>query len=326
MARKYMERKLSKSHRSTIPTSFKVPEPFEFYNKATPFVQRTLLFVADENSGPKAVHNASENDTQAPEEPGTSKSHDEKSPKKSSFFFSPSKSCKIHGRSFFRLQTSPKKSKAEACDVATGNRGAGAPGPGGLISYAPGWSLKGEHLMKWQESGKTTIEIYTDWANHYLERARSRRRAGTSGGGLARDCADGLLLADVLEGVTGQKVPRAHRKPRNPQQMPWLENVQCCLDFLHAQKVQGLESVTAVDIRDAKLKAVLALFFALSRHKQASKQRITPPSGHATNSAKNSNEDVAVSSVQRITGGSSGDDILTVCGNNIDMTTLAANR
>ncbi|CAG5018697.1 unnamed protein product [Parnassius apollo] len=66
---------------------------------------------------------------------------------------------------------------------------------------------------------RSIIQIYTDWANHYLERARSRRRAGTSGGGLARDCADGLLLADVLEGVTGQKVPRAHRKPRNPQQM-----------------------------------------------------------------------------------------------------------
>ncbi|CAH2068475.1 unnamed protein product, partial [Iphiclides podalirius] len=66
---------------------------------------------------------------------------------------------------------------------------------------------------------RSIVQIYTDWANHYLERARSRRRAGASGGGLARDCADGLLLADVLEGVTGQKVPRAHRKPRNPQQM-----------------------------------------------------------------------------------------------------------
>ncbi|CAF4782050.1 unnamed protein product [Pieris macdunnoughi] len=171
---------------------------------------------------------------------------------------------------------------------------------------------------------RSIVQIYTDWANHYLERARSRKRVGTSGGGLARDCADGLLLADVLEGVTGQKVPRAHRKPRSPQQM--LENVQCCLDFLHAQKVQGLEQVTAVDIRDAKLKAVLALFFALSRHKQASKQRIVPPSGHVPNSPKNSTEDVAISSVQRITGGSSGDDILTVCGNNIDMTTLTANR
>ncbi|XP_069365961.1 protein sickie-like isoform X4 [Maniola hyperantus] len=167
------------------------------------------------------------------------------------------------------------------------------------------------------------IKIYTDWANHYLERARSRRRAGTSGGGLARDCADGLLLADVLEGVTGQKVPRAHRKPRNPQQM--LENVQCCLDFLHAQKVQGLEQVTAVDIRDAKLKAVLALFFALSRHKQASKQRTVSSSGNASNAGKSANEDASLSSVQRITGGSS-DEILTACGNNIEMTTLTANR
>ncbi|XP_022819521.1 protein sickie isoform X11 [Spodoptera litura] len=168
------------------------------------------------------------------------------------------------------------------------------------------------------------IQIYTDWANHYLERARSRRRAGASGGGLARDCADGLLLADVLEGVTGLKVHRAHRKPRNPQQM--LENVQCCLDFLHAQKVQGLEQVTAADIRDAKLKAVLALFFALSRHKQATKQRTAPSTGSATNASKNSSEDVSVNAVQRITGGSSCDEILTACGNNVEMTTLTANR
>lgn len=171
MARKYMERRFSKSHHTTIPASFKVPEPYEFYNKATPFVQRTLLFVADENSGPKptgstsseaidkdiqdaSVAEAAASTSKAPEE-------QEKSPKKSSFFFSPSKSCKIHGRSFFRLQTSPKKSKAQTSDVVTGARATATPGAGngGLISYAPGWSLKGEHLMKWQESGKTTIEV-----------------------------------------------------------------------------------------------------------------------------------------------------------------------
>lgn len=172
MARKYMERRFSKTHRTTIPSSFKVPEAHEFYNKATPFVQRTLLFVADESSGPKPsgsgntidkdIQDASAAETVA----STSKSSDEKekSPKKSSFFFSPSKSCKTHGRSFFRLQTSPKKSKAETSEVVTARAspappgGAGAAG-GGLISYAPGWSLKGEHLMKWQESGKTTIEV-----------------------------------------------------------------------------------------------------------------------------------------------------------------------
>lgn len=160
-----MERRFSKSHRTTIPASFKVPEPCEFYNKATPFVQRTLLFVADENSGPKPCTSVSENQDVSIEEPtpSVSKSSDEqeKSPKKSSFFFSPSKSCKIHGRSFFRLQTSPKKSKTETTttEVANGTPAGAVAGNGGLISYAPGWSLKGEHLMKWQASGKTTIEV-----------------------------------------------------------------------------------------------------------------------------------------------------------------------
>lgn len=105
-----------------------------------------------------------------------------------------------------------------------------------------------------------------------------------------------------------------------------LENVQCCLDFLHAQKVQGLEQVTAVDIRDAKLKAVLALFFALSRHKQASKQRTAPSSSNATNIGKNTNDDGTLSSVQRMTGGSSSDEILTACGNTVEMSTLTASR
>lgn len=151
MARKYMERRFSKSQRTTIPASFKVPEPCEFYNKATPFVQRTLLFVADETTGPKPAPDDGKaiEEVQDKEEASTSKSGEEqeKSPKKS-FFFSPSKNCKLHGR-FFRLPTSPKKSK----------EGDAKGGAGGLISYAPGWSLKGEHLMKWQESGKTTIEV-----------------------------------------------------------------------------------------------------------------------------------------------------------------------
>ncbi|XP_072935940.1 uncharacterized protein [Epargyreus clarus] len=167
MARKYMERRFSKSHRTTIPASFKVPEPYEFYNKATPFVQRTLLFVADENSGPKPSGSNTEpafepQDAQVEEAVASASKaseEQEKSPKKNSFFFSPSKSCKIHGRSFFRLQTSPKKSKTEQNEAVGSRPATAAPGGGGLISYAPGWSLKGEHLMKWQESGKTTIEV-----------------------------------------------------------------------------------------------------------------------------------------------------------------------
>lgn len=173
MARKYMERRFSKSRHTTIPASFKIPQPYEFYNKATPFVQRTLLFVADENSGPKpSSYKGSKEeliDNELLDEASSAKMlepEQEKSPKKSSFFFSPSKSSKLHGRSFFRLPTSPKKSKDNAAAAAAvavsgegASEGAGTSGGGSLISYAPGWSLKGEHLMKWQESGKTTVEV-----------------------------------------------------------------------------------------------------------------------------------------------------------------------
>jgi hypothetical protein len=52
-----------------------------------------------------------------------------------------------------------------------------------------------------------------------------------------------------------------------------LDNINLCLGVLKAQHVSGLENVSAQELRDGKLKAILALFFALSRHKQAAKQR-----------------------------------------------------
>lgn len=52
-----------------------------------------------------------------------------------------------------------------------------------------------------------------------------------------------------------------------------LDNINICLSVLRAQHVAGVESVSGQDLRDGRLKAVLALFFALSRHKQAAKQR-----------------------------------------------------
>lgn len=42
------------------------------------------------------------------------------------------------------------------------------------------------------------FQIYTDWANHYLEKGRSKRRINQ----LATDCSDGVLLADVIESVS----------------------------------------------------------------------------------------------------------------------------
>jgi hypothetical protein len=49
------------------------------------------------------------------------------------------------------------------------------------------------------------------------------------------------------------------------------ENVEKCLTVLRQNQVGGLETITANDICSGRLKAVLSLFFSLSRYKQASK-------------------------------------------------------
>lgn len=49
------------------------------------------------------------------------------------------------------------------------------------------------------------------------------------------------------------------------------DNVESCLGVLRQNQVGGLETITANDICSGRLKAVLSLFFSLSRYKQASK-------------------------------------------------------
>lgn len=60
-----------------------------------------------------------------------------------------------------------------------------------------------------------TSQIYTEWANYYLERAKSKRTVVD----LSTDCRDGLLLAEVIEAVTTFKVPDLAKKPKTQQQM-----------------------------------------------------------------------------------------------------------
>lgn len=64
-------------------------------------------------------------------------------------------------------------------------------------------------------SSSFSSQIYTDWANYYLERAKSKRKVTD----LSTDCKDGLLLAEIIEAVTTFKVPDLAKKPKNAQQM-----------------------------------------------------------------------------------------------------------
>ncbi|KAL1400997.1 hypothetical protein pipiens_006966 [Culex pipiens pipiens] len=59
------------------------------------------------------------------------------------------------------------------------------------------------------------------------------------------------------------------------------DNVNSCLTVLRQHQVGGLESVTPNDICSGRLKAVLSLFFALSRYKQATKQKVAAAAAQA---------------------------------------------
>ncbi|KAH0945385.1 hypothetical protein HN011_011539, partial [Eciton burchellii] len=64
-------------------------------------------------------------------------------------------------------------------------------------------------------NSRISYSIYTDWANYYLERGGCKRRVTD----LQADLCDGVLLADLVEAVTNQKVIDVNRKPRSAQQM-----------------------------------------------------------------------------------------------------------
>ncbi|KAK0179685.1 hypothetical protein PV327_005416 [Microctonus hyperodae] len=115
-------------------------------------------------------------------------------------------------------------------------------------------------------SPQETIKIYTDWANHYLERGGCKRRVTD----LQADLCDGVLLADLVEAVTNQKVIDVNRKPKNAQHM--VENVSLCVGALRALGAD-VGAVNPGELSTGTtLRPVLALLFALSRHKQRAKQ------------------------------------------------------
>ncbi|XP_013405950.1 neuron navigator 2 isoform X3 [Lingula anatina] len=121
-------------------------------------------------------------------------------------------------------------------------------------------------LWTWEKNNVRIKKIYTDWANHYLEKNKQKRLITD----LQHDITDGVLLADVIEAVTNQKVQDIKQKPRTSSQM--IENLNTCLTFL-AHLGVNVEGLSAKDIKDGNLKAILGLFFSLSRFKQQQKQQ-----------------------------------------------------
>ncbi|XP_078077213.1 neuron navigator 3 [Mustelus asterias] len=112
---------------------------------------------------------------------------------------------------------------------------------------------------------KADSKIYTDWANHYLARSGHKRLIKD----LQQDVADGVLLAEIIQIIANEKVEAINSCPRSQAQM--IENVDACLSFLAVRGVH-IQSLSAEEIRDGNLKAILGLFFSLSRYKQQQQQ------------------------------------------------------
>ncbi|KAM9765720.1 LOW QUALITY PROTEIN: neuron navigator 2 [Menidia menidia] len=114
-------------------------------------------------------------------------------------------------------------------------------------------------------------QIYTDWANHYLAKSGHKRLIKD----LQTDVADGVLLAEIIQVVANEKIADINGCPRSRSQM--IENIDVCLSFLAAKGV-NIQGLSAEEIRNGNLKAILGLFFSLSRYKQQQQQAQRQPS------------------------------------------------
>uniref|UniRef100_A0A8C3JGS1 Calponin-homology (CH) domain-containing protein n=1 Tax=Calidris pygmaea TaxID=425635 RepID=A0A8C3JGS1_9CHAR len=114
------------------------------------------------------------------------------------------------------------------------------------------------------ETGFDT-QIYTDWANHYLAKSGHKRLIKD----LQQDVTDGVLLAEIIQVVANEKIEDINGCPKNRSQM--IENIDACLSFLAAKGV-NIQGLSAEEIRNGNLKAILGLFFSLSRYKQQQQQ------------------------------------------------------
>ncbi|KAJ7424485.1 neuron navigator 2 isoform X1 [Willisornis vidua] len=132
-----------------------------------------------------------------------------------------------------------------------------------IASCAEPWTLN--HI-----TFDSVRKIYTDWANHYLAKSGHKRLIKD----LQQDVTDGVLLAEIIQVVANEKIEDINGCPKNRSQM--IENIDACLSFLAAKGI-NIQGLSAEEIRNGNLKAILGLFFSLSRYKQQQQQPQHPP-------------------------------------------------
>ncbi|KAM4617520.1 neuron navigator 2 isoform 1-T1 [Discoglossus pictus] len=132
-----------------------------------------------------------------------------------------------------------------------------------------------EYPIKKAESTEDVFDtqIYTDWANHYLAKSGHKRLIKD----LQQDVTDGVLLAEIIQVVANEKIEDINGCPKSRSQM--IENIDACLSFLAAKGI-NIQGLSSEEIRNGNLKAILGLFFSLSRYKQQQQSQKQPQPYH----------------------------------------------
>ncbi|XP_021372022.1 dixin-like isoform X2 [Mizuhopecten yessoensis] len=103
------------------------------------------------------------------------------------------------------------------------------------------------------------LHAYVAWVNSQLKKKPGIRQVED----LRNDTKDGVVLAELIEIVAGDKLPGIHVVPSNYGEMK--ENVEKVLNYMSANRIR-MHHASAKDIVEGNLKATMRLILALAAH------------------------------------------------------------
>ncbi|XP_033758460.1 dixin-like isoform X2 [Pecten maximus] len=103
------------------------------------------------------------------------------------------------------------------------------------------------------------LHAYVAWVNSQLKKKPGVRQVED----LRNDTKDGVILAELIEIVAGDKLPGIHTVPSNYGEMK--ENVEKVLHYMSANRIR-MHHASAKDIVEGNLKSTMRLILALAAH------------------------------------------------------------
>ncbi|XP_041373247.1 dixin-like isoform X2 [Gigantopelta aegis] len=109
--------------------------------------------------------------------------------------------------------------------------------------------------MEWQQQ----LKAYVDWLNSQLKKKPGARLVED----LRNDVKDGVALIELIEVVAGEKLAGFHESPSNQSEMK--ENIERVIQFMATNRIR-MHHISAKDIVEGNLKAIMRLILALAAH------------------------------------------------------------